>query len=82
MPAADLHSPPDCVAAVTGDLAAEFAGLLPFEVVSEEVASAEHDLRGQVSAPALAELLHRLAGHRCQERAMAQLQHAATDAVD
>jgi hypothetical protein len=68
---ADLHSPPDCVAAVTDDLAAEFAGRLPFDVVSEEVATAECDLRGQVSPPALAELLHRLAEHRCHERAVA-----------
>jgi hypothetical protein len=68
---ADPTAPADCVSRVAVDLAAEFAGLLPLDTVTAEVATAERDLRGQVVPAALAEMLHRLADHRLQERVSA-----------
>lgn len=49
---------------VTRRLTEEFSGLVPADVVRREVAVAAKELRGQVPAGALAEMLHRLASYR------------------
>jgi hypothetical protein len=53
---------------VAEQLMAEFAGVLPVEVVEAAVRSAEQELRGQVPKDSLEELVHRLAGYRLRER--------------
>jgi hypothetical protein len=58
----------DGVRGVLADLVAEFRDVLPPDLVRAEVSNAERELRGQTSPQALAELLHRLARHRLQER--------------
>jgi hypothetical protein len=65
---AQLQPPADGVRDVTAELVAEFRGALPVDLIRAEVAGAERELRGQTSPQALAELLHRLARHRLQER--------------
>jgi len=50
-------------------LALEFDGLLSQVAVEAEVEAAELELRGQVPAGSLEEMLHRLAGQRLRERA-------------
>jgi hypothetical protein len=53
-------------------LAAEFEGVLPQIAVDVEVRAAELELRGQVPAGSLDEMVHRLAAHRLHERAEAR----------
>lgn len=53
---------------VAGLLGREFAGVLPRTVVRHEVVVAERELRGQVPAGALEELMHRLAAQRLRQR--------------
>ena len=63
-----MHAParglePD-LAAVVERLVAEFADQRPREEVEAEVAAADRELRGQVPAGAMAEMLHRLVAAR------------------
>jgi hypothetical protein len=57
---------------VADRLAAEFEGVLPQVAVDVEVRAAELELRGQVPAGSLDEMVHRLAAHRLHERAEAR----------
>jgi hypothetical protein len=50
--------------AVVERVVAEFAGLWPRQVVEAEVAAADRELRGQVPAGAMDELLYRLVAAR------------------
>jgi hypothetical protein len=50
--------------AVVERLVAEFAGVRPRAAVEAEVAAAGRELRGQVPAGAMAEMLHRLVAAR------------------
>jgi hypothetical protein len=52
---------------VAEELATRFGGTLRPQVVLEEVATAERELRGQVPADAMSELVHRLAAIRLAE---------------
>lgn len=54
--------------AVAEELGTRFWGRLGPEVVLEEVATAEQELRGQVPVGAMSELVHRLAAFRLAER--------------
>ena len=56
------------VSAASERLAVEFTGVLPRAAIDAEVRVAELELRGQVPAGSLDEMLHRLAGHRLRER--------------
>ena len=49
---------------VSGELVREFRDVLPIATVTDVVATARHDLEGQVVPEALQEMLHRLAHHR------------------
>lgn len=57
---------------VADRLAMEFEGVHPQVAVDVEVGVAELELRGQVPAGSLDEMVHRLAAHRLRERAEAQ----------
>lgn len=57
---------------VVDRLVAEFGEVVPPFVVRAVVEDAEAELRGQVPAGALQEMLHHLAGQRLRERAGAQ----------
>ena len=61
-------SPTEAVAEVASELVAEFRGLLPADVVQTEIAMADRELCGQILPAALAELLHRLARYRLEQR--------------
>ena len=65
---------------VAEELATRFGGRLSPQVVLEEVATAEHELRGQVPAGALRELVHRLAAFRLAERYPGRVTGAARPA--
>jgi hypothetical protein len=56
---------------VADRLAAEFEGVIPHALVDVEVGVAELELRGQVPAGSLDEMIHRLVEHRLRERAAA-----------
>lgn len=52
------------VGVVASELVREFEGVLPNSTITEVVATARHDLEGQIVPEALQEMLHRLAHHR------------------
>jgi hypothetical protein len=57
---------------LTRRLAVEYDGVLPQVTVEAEVRAAETELRGQVPAGSLDEMIHRLAGYRLAERVGAE----------
>lgn len=67
-----VDDPPTTRSAVARQLTEQFAGLLPADVVTREVADAVQELQGQIPTGSLAEMLHRLAAYRLRGWAVAR----------